>query len=109
MNRRRIVFKVKDTVILDDARDLTEPQIEYLKWFVVAEVTCKYDEVDVEFVEPKHELSDIDITDGGMFNWKSTNPNFITGFKLKDIVEGSDEYLDAIANGTLEDDYLEFD
>ena len=52
------------------------------------------------------EISEIDVTADGMFDWSDVEAKILTGVKV-DLVEGSDEYLDAINNGSVEN-YLIF-
>lgn len=52
------------------------------------------------------EISEIDVTADGIFDWTDVEARILTGVKLN-LVEGSDEYLDAINNGTVEN-YLIF-
>ena len=99
--RKKLIFKVNDQIVMEDRRDLYPNQIDELKWFIASEVGCHYDDVDIEIVENTTELSEMDIDNIGLFDWKSLDCIYLSGLSLS-IAEGSDEYLDAISNGTLE-------
>lgn len=104
--RKKIVFKVNNQIVLEDRRDLYPNQIDELKWFVAGECSCHYEDVDMEIVEATEELSEIDVDNHGLFDWKSLDCIYLTGVGLP-FTEGSDEYLDAVNNGTLET-FLQF-
>lgn len=99
--RKKILFKVKDQIVMEDNRDLYPNQIDELKWFVANECSCHYEDVDTEIVENTRELSEMDVDKFGMFDWKSMDCTYITGLALS-LVEGSNEHLEAINNGSLE-------
>lgn len=99
--RKKFVFKVNNQIVLEDTRELYPNQVDEMKWFVAKECSCHYDDVNVETVETSVALSEIDVDKFGLFDWKSLDCNYLTGLKLS-LVEGSDEHLDAVANGTLE-------
>ena len=65
---------------------------------------CKYEDIEVRFIDS--ELSDIDVTTDGMFDWMDCEARIISGVRLPFEI-GSDEHLDAINSGLLET-YLEF-
>jgi hypothetical protein len=98
---KKLIFKVKDQIVMEDRRDLYPNQIDELKWFVAKECSCHYDDVEVDVVENTTEMSEMDIDHIGLFDWTSLDCTYLTGLNLS-IAEGSDEYLDALANGTLE-------
>ena len=105
--RRKILFKVNDEVVVEETRDLYPNQIDEMKWIIASECECTYDDVEVEFEEVKHELSDdIDVSDVGLIFSSALYHNPIEGVFCT-IEEGCDEYLDAILNGTI-DKYLNF-
>ncbi len=100
--RRVTVFKVNNEIVIEEPRDLLVSQIESMKWIIASELECSYDEIDVETIDLPLDLSEIDVTTTGMFNWKDTQGKILTGVTLN-LIEGSDEYLDALNKGELED------
>ena len=100
-SRKKILFKVNNQIVLEEHRDLFLNQIDEMKWFVASECSCHYDEVEVESVDNNMELSELDIDNQGLFDWKSLDCIYISGVKLS-LVEGSDAHLEAISNGTIE-------
>ena len=99
--RAKLLFKINNEVILEESTDLFLNQIEELKWSIALECECNFDDIEVERVEMSIELSeDIDVTVNGMVFWKSVFMQPIQGVCC-DLKEGSDEYLDAINNGTI--------
>lgn len=106
-SRRKIQFKVDNTVMVEELRDLSIEEIDRMKVLVAQECDCTPEDVEVDTVEAEIELSeDIDVTTEGMTFWRSLYPNPIVGVTCT-LEEGSDEYLDAINNGTIEN-YLVF-
>lgn len=105
--RTKILFKINNEVILEESRDLYLNQIDELKNLIAKECDCTFDEVEVERVEMANDISeDIDVSNKGMHFWKSIYMQPIQGvYCILD--EGSDEHLDAINNGTIEE-YLSF-
>jgi hypothetical protein len=101
-SRKKLIFKVNNQIVMEDRRDLYPNQIDELKWFVAKECSCHYEDVEVDIVENTLELSEMDIDNIGLFDWKSLDCIYLSGLSLS-IVEGSDEYLEALTNGTLED------
>ena len=112
MNRRKILFKVENIVMVEELRDLTLDEIDRLKELVAQECECTVDDVEVDTVDAEIEMSeDIDCTTdmdgkGILVFWRSLSFRPIVGVSCS-LVEGSDEYLDAINNGTLIN-YLDF-
>lgn len=105
--RRKILFKINDEVVVEETRDLYPNQIDEMKWIIASECECTYDDVAVEFEEVKDELSDdIDVSDNGLIFSSALYHTPINGVYCS-LKEGSDEYLDAILDGTIEN-YLNF-
>lgn len=98
------LFLIDNEVIIEERTDLTIEKIEEMKQMVATECSCNCEDVEVAFID--NELSDIDVTTDGMFDWKDCEARIITGVRLN-LVEGSDMFLDAINNNTLAD-YLVF-
>jgi hypothetical protein len=92
---------VNNEVVVEEPREMTANEIDRMKWIIAEECSCMIHEVDHKVIELKHELSDIDVTTEGMFDWKDCEARIITGVILN-LVLGSDEHLDAINNGLLE-------
>ena len=106
MSRKKILFKVNGQVVVEETRDLYLNEIDEMKWIVASECSCHYDDVDTETIETTIELSEIDVTTEGAFDWKDTTAQIICGVSCL-LKPGSDEYLDALSKGILED-YLIF-
>lgn len=104
--RKKIQFKVNGKLIVEEINNLFLNQVDEMKWVVADECKCHIDEVSVNVVDLPHEWSEIDVTFEGMMDWKNTEGKIISGVKLN-LVIGSDEHLDALNNGTLEN-YLIF-
>lgn len=99
--RTKLVFKINNKIILEEDRDLYLNQIDELKHLIAEYWDCGVDDVDVEKVEVFIDISDdIDVDDKGMYFWKGSYGQLIQGVKCN-LEEGSDEYLDAMNNGTL--------
>ena len=109
---RKILFKVDNTIMVEELRDLTIDEITRMKELVAQECECGIDEVEVDTIEAEIELSDeVDCTIdmegvGVLVYWKSLEFRPIVGVSCS-LVEGSDEYLDRINDNTISD-YLEF-
>jgi len=106
MKRVKVLFKIKNEVVVEESGDLTLTDIEKFKWVVVEECEANYDDIDVEIIELPLELGDIDVGSTGMYNYKDSYFNIKVGVKFT-LIEGSNEHLEAISNGTIED-YLIF-
>lgn len=105
--RIKILFKINNEVVVEETTDLTITEIENMKWKIAQECECAVDEIETENVELEHDISDsIDVSADGLFFWKSIFMETIQGLSC-DLEIGSDKYLDAMNNGTLED-YLTF-
>ena len=99
--RTKLVFKINNEIVLEESTDLHLNQIDELKWGIAMECECNIDDIEVEKVELPLEVSeDVDVSADGMVFWKSLYMQPIQGV-MCDLEEGSDEYLDAINNGTL--------
>lgn len=100
--RKKTLFKVDNVVMVEENRDLYIGEIDRLKELVAQECDCSIDEVEVETIETEMEMSeDIDCTSDGLVFWRSLEFKTIQGVYCE-LEEGSDEYLDALNNGTLE-------
>lgn len=104
--RRIILFKVNGEVVVEENKDLTPTEIENMKFIVAEEIEVPVFDVDVEFIDMPLELSEIDVTTDGLLDWKDSYFKPIIGVKLC-VEVGSDAYLDALLNGTM-DKYIEF-
>ena len=106
MKRVKVLFKINNQVVVEESGDLTISDIERFKWIVVEECEANYDDIDVEIIDLGIELGDIDVGSTGMYNYKDSYFNIKVGIKLS-IKYGSDEFLDAMNNNTIEE-YLTF-
>lgn len=101
--RRKLLFKVHNEVVTEESEDLFINQIDEIKWIIAQELECSFDEVEVEVLEYPIEYSDeIDVTEEGLIFWKALHHKPIKGV-FCELKEGSDEYLDAMLNGRLEE------
>ena len=99
--RTKLLFKVNNEIVLEESTDLHLNQIDELKWGIALECECDVADVEVDIVEMDVEMSeDVDVSVDGLVFWKSLYMQPIQGVSC-DLEEGSDEYLDAINNGTL--------
>lgn len=100
MKRIKVLFKINHEVVVEETGNLSTSDIEKFKWLVVQECEVFYDDIETEILDA--DLSDIDISNEGMYNYNDTFFNIISGVKLPFEI-GSDAYLDAMSNGTLEE------
>ena len=102
-SNKKVLFKVNDEVVLEEDGDLFLNQIDEIKWKIVEECECRFDDIEVDIVDNVLDLSDdIDVSDNGLIYWKAYYPQPIQGIDCE-LVEGSDEFLDAMNNGTILD------
>jgi hypothetical protein len=102
-NRRKLLFKINNEVVIEESNEMDALKIEEMKWVIVQECECAYDDIEVEFINLPQDISDIDVTSGGsMFNWRDVEFKDLTGV-ICSLEIGSDKYFDALANGTIED------
>lgn len=104
--RTKILFKIKDEVVVEHLGTLFLNQIDEYKWMIASECECPFDDIDVETVDESINLSEIDVNADGMFDWTDVENKILKGVKCS-LVVGSDAYLDAIIKGEL-DEYLIF-
>lgn len=104
--RISILFILDGQIVLEEKKDLNIEEIEAMKKIISEECSCKVEDITVENSKPIKDFSDIDVTNEGMFNWLDFETRIFSGVKLN-LIEGSDEHLEAINNGTLEK-FLEF-
>lgn len=103
MKSVKTTFKYKNEIIYNICGDLTIEGVDTLKFILSQHLHINKENIDVE-VDIK-DLSDFDIGQYGMHHI-DTIYDKIKGVRLN-LIEGSDEHLEAISNGTLEN-YLEF-
>jgi hypothetical protein len=102
-SNKKVLFKVNNEVVLEEDGDLYLNQIDIIKWKIVEECECGFDDIEVDIVDNLLDLSDdIDVSDNGLIYWKAYYPQPIQGIDC-DLVEGSDEFLDAMNSGTILD------
>lgn len=100
--RKKILFKVNNEVVVEEKDDLFLNQVDEIKWAVALEFRVALDEVEVEMIDELDSSDEIDVTPLGMVFWKALYPDPIKGVSC-DLVENSDEYFDAINDGTIID------
>jgi hypothetical protein len=102
-SNKKVLFKVNNEVVLEEDGDLYLNQIDIIKWKIVEECECGFDDIEVDILDNVLDLSDdIDVSDNGLIYWKAYYPQPIQGIDC-DLVEGSDEFLDAMNSGTILD------
>lgn len=102
ITKKVTLFKVNGDLVASEPRDLTTDEIEKMKRIVAEEIDVSECDIDVEFVEVPDDLSDIDVTAEGLLDWTDAYFRQIIGVRCT-LNEGSDEYLDALNNGNLEE------
>lgn len=104
--RTKIEFKVGNSVVFKTPRNITIENIEHIKKALALNCKCSVDDIETIYKTPTIEMSDFDVSKDGIQNW---NTPFLAKFDSIrfNLVLGSDEHLDAIKNGTLEN-YLKF-
>ncbi len=107
--RKKILFKIDNIVMVEESRDLSLTEIEKLKELVAQECECAIEDVEVETITTDIEVSeDIDcIADGYLVFWRNLEFKPIRGVYCL-LKEGTDEYLDAMNNGTLDEHLIFF-
>lgn len=104
-NETKTIFKHNDVIVMrTQYGNFDTEKIMTMKIIIAEELNCEVDEIEVIYPTVptiKQDLSEIDVTMEGLFDWKDVNCNYITGVELS-LKEGSDEYLDAVSSGTLE-------
>ena len=98
---KKILFKINGEVVYIEDRDLEINGIEMMKGIIAEELECQVDDINLDYIDTP-ELSEIDVTLEGLVYWKSLFMIPLTGVEIL-LVLGSDEHLDAILNGTIED------
>ena len=99
--RKKTIFTINGKVIIEQSNDLYVDEIDAWKRVISEECACKVDDIDVEIKIGGQQLSDMDVNDHGLYDW-TTYDKYFKGLSM-DFEIGSDEYLDAISNGTLLD------
>lgn len=100
-SRRKIQFKVDNTVMVEELRDLSIEEIERMKVLVAQECDCTPEDVEVDTVEAEVEMSeDIDLAVEGLVFWRSLSFDPIVGV-MCDIDENSDEFIDMLTDYRL--------
>lgn len=102
--RKKLLFKINNEVIIEETMELYLDQIDALKRIIAEECGCCVDDIDVESVieHSKQDLSKLDVNEYGMFIWDEYDAIILGGIGCS-IEFGSDEYLDAVADGTILD------
>ena len=101
MKKKKLtLFKLNGEIVVVEEREMLLSEIEDMKNIICFECDCEYDNINVEFEEVDDLFSDYDVTPKGLALFEQPF-HIIKGVKLN-IIEGSDEYLDAIRNKTLE-------
>jgi hypothetical protein len=102
--RKKLLFKINNEVVIEETMELYLDQIDKLKRIIAEECGCCIDDIDVEVIveHSKQELSNLDVNEHGMFFWNESDAVILGGIGCE-IEFGSDEYLDAISDGTILD------
>ncbi len=107
--RTRLIFKLKDVIIADETQeDFTLIEIAAWKDILAQEMECDIE--DIEVIQNKVEVElgeELDSTIDGFVFYKAIKFDPIQGVTL-DIIEGSNEHLDAILDGSILDHIIFF-
>lgn len=98
--RSKLFYKVNNEIVCEEDTDNTIEHVEKMKWILMEELECLYDDIEVEKVELPEDASEYDMTSIGLVNYKDLYFVPRTGLNCS-IKEGTDEWLDAFNNGTL--------
>lgn len=102
---KQTVFKINGTIALIENTNLDSNRIEDLKVKLIRAYNCEYDDLEA-FIEevmppPQIEMSEeIDVNSEGLIFWKDTYFKPVYAVSC-DLVYMSDEYMDAIADGSI--------
>jgi hypothetical protein len=105
MKRVKVLFKINNEVVVEETGEYNTTEIEKFKWNVVQECEVFYDDIETEIIELDEDLSEFDISTEGMQSYKDTEFVIKIGVSLPFEI-GSDAYLDAMNEGTLEDNLI---
>jgi len=97
--KKFIFFKMGEEILYESSIDLNLYQIDKFRESLARINKCHVDDICVE--RKIVYLSQLDLTEKGLFYWTDPEFNIISGAKLN-LEYGSDEHLDAINNKTLE-------
>jgi hypothetical protein len=100
--KKIILFKIGSEVVLESHTELTLDEIDTIKWEIVTECECEFDDIDIDFEEYETNFSDIDVSINGLICWTDCYLLPYEGLTLP-FEEGSNEHLDAIKKGNLID------
>jgi len=95
-----IQFIIEGEVIIEKHENLYLNQIDEIKWDLAKIFDVTPDDVEVTTFELEEELSTLDVTDKGLVYFNGLYPNPIVGMTCI-LEEGSDEFLDAMNNGSI--------
>jgi len=95
-----IQFIIEGEVIIEKHENLYLNQIDEIKWDLAKIFDITPDDVEVSTFELEEELSTLDATDKGLVYFNGLYPRPIVGMTCI-LEEGSDEFLDAMNNGTI--------
>lgn len=95
MERKKILFKIKGKVVVEETRDLFLNEIDEMMWIVASECECSIHDVDVEIevTNSNKELSDYDVSCTGIVAWKDPYFKTITGVQC---ITNMDDFLDSM-------------
>ena len=102
-NRIKVEFKFGKHTIFKSPRDLTIIQLEHMKTSLALTCKCDVDDIEVIYNAPNKNLSSLDVSKNGLHFFDKMK--LINGIKFP-FELGSDEHLDAIKNGDLDDKLL---
>jgi hypothetical protein len=101
-----IQFSINGEVIIEKHEDLYLNQIDEIKWDLANIYDITPDEVEVTKLDVDDELSTLDVSSEGLVYFNGIYPHPIKGMTCV-LKEGSDEFLEAIHDGTILD-YIKF-
>jgi hypothetical protein len=100
----KLTFKHKDRIIYNASGELTIDGVDNVKTILSKHLNIDKENIDVEI--DTYELSNLDVGVYGIHNWDDPRNIILSGVRVN-LIEGSDQYLDCLNAGTLEN-YLEF-
>lgn len=102
INRAKILFKINGEVVVEDSTNLDLNEIDRMKWVIVHECECLFDDIEVEVIETPKELSDYDVSKDGLINFKDIYFKEVTMVRC---VVDVDTLLDNLSKGKLDESF----
>lgn len=102
---KQVIFKICDTIALIENNEITIDEIEDIKVKLMNCYNVAYDDIEViteDIIDGRAlEMSDeIDVNEQGLIYWRDVYFKPVYAISC-DLVEGSDKYLDSVADGSI--------